>query len=73
MEMRLLLLFMLAIYIVVFLSAFGPKQSEKRFWKVIFRLRAGIDCFSRWFFNVCGAATLVIAFYYIILKPLMGL
>lgn len=73
MEMRILLIFMFAVYIVVFLSAFGPKQSEKRFWRTIYKMRAGIDFFSRWFFNVCGAATLVIAFYYIILKRLLGI
>lgn len=73
MEVRIYVMFMMVIYVVVFLSAFGPKNSEKKFWKTIFKIRAGIDTFSRWFFNVCGVAALVIIFYYLVIKRLAGI
>lgn len=49
-----------------FLSVFGPMHSEKRFWKAIHKIRAGMDLFSYWFFNICGIATILFVIYFIL-------
>lgn len=54
------------ICILFFISVFAPKQSEKKFWKIILKIRAGMDFVSYWIFNLCGAVTVVyICYYYI--------
>lgn len=73
MEARIYAICVIIVSILVMLSAFGPRDSEKKFWKAIFKIRAGIDLCSRWFFNVCGVITLVIVFYYLVLKGLIGI
>lgn len=54
------------ICILFFLSVIAPKQSENKFWKAVRKFRAGMDVFSYWFFNICGALTVVyLCFYFI--------
>lgn len=54
------------ICILFFLSVLAPKQSEKRFWKIIRKIRAGMDFVSYWFFTICGVVTVVyVCFYYL--------
>lgn len=48
-----------------FLSVFGPMNSEKKFWKVIYKIRAGMDFASYWFFNICGIATILFVLFFI--------
>lgn len=54
------------VYILFFLSAFGPMHSRKKFWKAIYKIRIGMDFASYWFFNICGIASLMVAAYLII-------
>lgn len=59
MEERIYLIIASSICILFFISVFAPKDSEKKFWKIILKIRAGMDFVSYWIFNICGAATLV--------------
>lgn len=45
--------------ILFFLSVFAPKQSEKKFWKIILKIRAGMDVVSCWIFGLYGVAVAV--------------
>lgn len=54
------------ICILFFLSVFAPKESESRFWKIILKIREGMDFASYWIFTICGVATVIyICFYYL--------
>lgn len=56
----------LSICILFLFSVFAPKQSERRFWKGILKIREGMDFVSYWIFNICGAVIVVyVCFYYI--------
>lgn len=56
----------LIVYILFFLSVFGPMHSEKKFWGVVYKIRSGMDFVSYWFFNLCGIATIIFVFCCII-------
>lgn len=58
----------LTILILFLLSVFGPMHSEKKFWKAIYKVRAGMDLCSYWFFNLCGIATILYVAYFVLLK-----
>lgn len=60
---------MIVIYVLFFLSVFGPMHSQKRVWIVIRRIRSGMDFCSYWFFNLCGIATVL----YIVCMSAYGL
>lgn len=49
-----------------FLSVVSPAKSEKKFWKIIYKIRAGMDFASYWFFNLCGIATILFILYFIV-------
>lgn len=46
-------------YILFFLSVFAPMKSQKKFWCVIRRLRAGLDFIVYWFYNLCAIFTIL--------------
>lgn len=62
---KVLAAFIIIIFILFFLSVFGPMHSEKKFWKAIYKIRAGMDLASYWFFNICGMATILVVVYFI--------
>lgn len=54
------------IHILFFLSVFAPMHSQKKFWVVIHKIRAGMDVISYWFFNLCGIATILFILWMIV-------
>lgn len=42
-----------------FLSAIAPVKSERKFWHIIHKIRAGMDFVSYWFFNICAILTII--------------
>lgn len=47
------------IFILFFLSVIAPVKSERKFWRVIHKIRAGMDFTSYWFFNLCAILTII--------------
>lgn len=56
---RLAIVVILVFLVFFLLSVFAPMQSPRRFWRVIHKIRAGMDFFAYWFINIC--ALLIIA------------
>lgn len=68
---KIFILVFIIILILFFLSVFGPMHSEKKFWMAIYKIRAGMDFLSYWFFNICGIATILFVIFFII-KSIFG-
>jgi len=47
------------IYILFFLSVIAPMKSQKKFWRAIHKIRAGMDFVVYWFFNICAILTIL--------------
>lgn len=60
---KIFIIVMALIYIFFFLSVFGPMKSRKKFWIAVYKIRAGMDFFSYWFFNLCGMAAVLCAIW----------
>lgn len=57
---------MILIYTLFMLSVVAPMHSEKRFWKVIRKIRAGMDFASYWFYNLCAIGTVLFIAFFVI-------
>lgn len=68
---KIFIIIMCVIYGLFFLSVFGPMHSEKKFWKAIYRIQSGMDCFSRWFYGICAIATVLYIIYFALKGTLM--
>lgn len=49
------------IFILFFLSVIAPMKSESKFWRVIHKIRAGMDLTVYWFFNICAILAVICA------------
>lgn len=47
------------IYSLFLLSVFAPVRSEKKFWRIIYKIRAVMDWISYWFFNLCAISAAI--------------
>lgn len=47
------------IYVLFFLSVIAPVKSNRKFWHIIHKIRAGMDFASYWFFNICAILTII--------------
>lgn len=45
------------VYTLFLISVFAPVNSQKKFWVIIYKIRAVMDVISYWFYNLCGIAT----------------
>lgn len=61
---KIVLAALIIIYVLFFLSVFGPMHSKKKFWKIIYKIRSAMDFASYWFFNLCGIATISVIIYF---------
>lgn len=51
------------IFILFLLSVIAPMQSQRKFWLMIHKFRAGLDCVVYWFFNVCAVLSILYAIW----------
>lgn len=54
--------------VLVFLSFIAPAQSQRKFWIMIRKFRAGLDLVVYWFFNVCA----ILSILYLVLMTARG-
>jgi predicted CDP-diglyceride synthetase/phosphatidate cytidylyltransferase len=47
------------IYILFFLSVMAPMKSERKFWRVIHKIREGMDLTVYCFFYICAILTIL--------------
>lgn len=47
------------IYILFFLSVIAPTKGERKFWRVIHKIREEMDLTVYWFFNICAILTIL--------------
>lgn len=47
------------IFVLFFLSVIAPMKSQNKFWRLIHKIRDGMDFVSYWFFNICAILTIV--------------
>lgn len=50
---------LIIVFILFFLSVIAPMKSERKFWRVIRKIRAGMDFVVYWFFNICAILTII--------------
>lgn len=53
------------IFILFLLSVIAPMQSQRTFWIIIHKFRAGMDFVVYWLFNVCAVLSILYAFWII--------
>lgn len=51
------------IFTLFLLSVIAPMQSQRKFWRMIHKFRAGMDLVVYWFFNVCAILTILYAVF----------
>lgn len=56
---------LVVIFILFLLSAIAPMRSQRKFWRIIHKFRAGMDLVVYWFFNVCAILTILYAVFMI--------
>lgn len=49
------------IFVLFLLSVIAPMQSQRKFWRMIHKFRAGMDFVVYWFFNICAALSILYA------------
>lgn len=49
---------LIIIFVLFFLSVIAPMKSQNKFWRLIHKIRDGMDFFSYWFFNICDILTI---------------
>lgn len=54
-----------SILVLFFLSVIAPMQSQRKFWRMIHRFRAGMDFVVYWFFNACAVLSVLYAVWMI--------
>ena len=47
------------VFILFLLSVFAPMQSQRKFWRMIHKFRAGLDFVVYWFFNLCAISSIL--------------
>lgn len=60
----------ITVFVLFFLSVFGPMHSKKKFWLVIYKIRKIMDAISYWFY-VSWAAAAVVVFAVTYIKKLV--
>lgn len=49
------------IFVLFLLSVIAPMQSQRKFWRMIHKFRAGMDFVVYWFFNICAVLSILYA------------
>lgn len=65
MVVKILAVLFVTILIPFLLSVIAPMHSQRRFWRVIHKFRAGMDLIVYWFFNICAVLSILYAVWMI--------
>lgn len=68
---KLVIIFLVAVFVLFFLSVISPMNSTKKFWILIRKIRKVMDITSYWFFNLCAISTgiyIVVRVIYVLVK-----
>lgn len=48
---------LVTVFVLFLLSVIAPMKSERKFWRIIHKIREEMDFVCYWFFNICAILT----------------
>lgn len=65
-NMKIFIIVLIVLAVLVLLSVFAPKNSQRKFWIIIKKIRNAMDSVCYWFFNICAIAVILYIVYMVV-------